>query len=110
MLWLATGAVILFAAFPHYSGAVAELLLSGGSSAAASEPSKLAHASFAVQGMDCAGCASAVENKLKAVRGVRSFTVSFESQKAEVDYDPQSTTLAQLEQAIKDAGYEARRV
>ena len=111
MLWLATGAVILFAAFPYYSGTVAELLLSSGSSAAAaSEPSKLTHASFAVPGMDCAACASAVENKLKAVSGVRTVTVSFESQKAEVDYDPHSTTLAELEQAIKDAGYEARRV
>jgi len=38
MLWLATAAVILFAAFPYYSGAVAELLLSGASSAAASVP------------------------------------------------------------------------
>lgn len=110
MLWLATGAVILFAAFPYYSGAVAASLLSGGSSAAATEPSKLAHASFAVQGMGCAACASAVENKLKTVNGVRSVTVSFESQKADVDYDPYSTTLAQLEQAIKDAGHEARRV
>src|SRR5713226_376967 len=56
MLWLATAAVILFAAFPYYSGAVAELLLSGASSAAASVPPKLAHASFAVRGMDCAAC------------------------------------------------------
>jgi len=110
MLWLATSAVILLAAFPYYSGAVAELLLSSGSTAAVNEPGKLAHASFAVQGMDCAACASAVENKLKAVSGVRGVTVSFKSQKAEVDYDPHSTTMAELEQAIKDAGYEARRV
>src|SRR6266851_1419063 len=43
MLWLATAAVILFAAFPYYSGAVAELLLSAASSAAASESPKVAH-------------------------------------------------------------------
>jgi len=112
MLWLATAAVILFAAFPYYSGTVAELLLSGASSAAAaqSEPPKLAHASFAIQGIDCAGCATEVVNKLKAVKGVRSVTVSVEYRKAEVDYDPDSTTLSQLEQAIKDAGYDARKV
>ncbi|MCU1260555.1 MAG: hypothetical protein JWO80_3440 [Bryobacterales bacterium] len=47
-------------------------------------------------------------NKLKAVKGVRSVTVEY--RKAEVDYDPDSTTLSQLEQAIKDAGYDTRKV
>src|SRR5712692_3740684 len=37
LLWLATVGVVLFAAFPYYSGAVAEWLLSGTSSAPASE-------------------------------------------------------------------------
>src|SRR5258708_37198305 len=37
MLWLSTAAVILFAVFPFYSGPVAELLLSGASSAAAAQ-------------------------------------------------------------------------
>ena len=106
VLWFATAAVILFAGFPYYSGSVAELLLSG----AASEAAQVAHASFIVRGLDCAACAREVESKLKAVKGVRSVTVSVESGKAEVDYDPQSTTLSQLERAIKDAGYDARRV
>ena len=45
ILWLATAVVILFAVFPYYSGAVAELVLSGGSSAAtANESPKLEHA------------------------------------------------------------------
>jgi copper chaperone CopZ len=110
ILWLATAAVILFAAFPYYSGAVAELLLSGGSSAAASEPRKLAHGSFAVQGMDCAACASAVENRMKALDGVRSVSVSFESRRAEIEFDPRSITPSQLKQAIQDAGYDAREV
>jgi copper chaperone CopZ len=111
ILWIATAAVALFAAFPYYSGAVAELLLSGASSAAAqSEPPKVAHAKFTVEGMDCAACATEVESKLKAVKGVRSVTVSVEQRKVEVDYDPRSTTISQLEQAIKDAGYDPRKV
>jgi copper chaperone CopZ len=112
MLWLATAAVILFAVFPYYSGPVAELLLSGSFSAAAAQSGtpKLAHASFAIQGIDCTGCATEVVNKLKTVKGVRSVTVSVEYRKAEIDYDPDSTTLSQLEQAIKDAGYDARKV
>jgi len=111
VLWLATGAVILFAAFPYYSGTVAELVLAGASaSTAAAEAPTVSHASFSVQGMDCAACASEVENKLKAVKGVQKVAVSVESRKAEVDYEPQTTTLSQLEKAIKDAGYDARRI
>lgn len=48
LLWLAAAAVILFAAFPYYSGFVAELLLSGASSISASDPSTLSYVSFAV--------------------------------------------------------------
>jgi copper chaperone CopZ len=111
ILWIATAAVVLFAAFPYYSGAVAELLLSGATSAAAqSEPSSVANAKFSVEAMDRAACATKVENKLKAVQGVRSVTVSVEQRKAEVDYDSRSTTLSQLEQAIKDAGYDGRKI
>ena len=110
MLWLATAAVVLFAAFPYYSGAVAELLLSGASPASANEPPKLVHASLVIKGMDCAACASAVEEKLKAVKGVRNVAVSAESQKAEVEYDAGATNVSELEKAIKDAGYEVRRI
>jgi hypothetical protein len=53
MLWLATAAVILFAAFPYFSGPVAEFLLSQSDSPPA-HPSKdtprLQHASLAIQG------------------------------------------------------------
>jgi copper chaperone CopZ len=86
------------------------LLSAGPSAAAASEAPKLEHASFAVPEMICEACASKVENKLKALNGVRSVTVSYESRKVEVDYDPHSTTPSRLEQAIKDVGYAARKV
>ena len=93
---------------PYYSGAVAELLLPGASAAAASESPKVAHVSFAVEGMDCPACASAVEIKLKAVKGVRSVGDSSDSKKADVDFDPLSTTVSELQKAIEDAGYDAR--
>jgi copper chaperone CopZ len=51
-----------------------------------------------------------VENKLKALNCVRSVTVSVGSRKAEIDYDPHFATLSQLESAIEDAGYDARKV
>jgi copper chaperone CopZ len=110
LLWLATVGVVVFAAFPYYSASVAELALSGTSPATASESPRLQHVSFVVQDMDCADCANAVENKLKALNGVRKLAVSVESRTAEIDYDPHSTTVSELESAIKDAGYDARKI
>jgi copper chaperone CopZ len=111
MLWIASAAVVLFAAFPYYSGPVAEFLLSNNSVGAASRPPKpvVEHATFAIDGMDCAACARAVESKLKAVPGVRKATVSYEQRRAEVEYDPRSARRPQMEKAIEDAGYRVRK-
>ena len=107
MLWLASGAVVLFAAFPYYSGPVAEFLLSHASVRAASQPAQpvVQHATFAIEGMDSSASAKALESKLKDVRGVQSVTVSFEQKRVEVDFDPTSATLSQMKKAIEDAGY-----
>jgi copper chaperone CopZ len=110
-LWIATAAVVLFAAFPYYSGPVAGFLLSNDSVGAASRPTKPAveHVIFGIDGMDCAACARAVESKLKAVPGVRKATVSYEQRRAEVEYDPGSARRPQMEKAIEDAGYRVRK-
>ena len=111
-LWLVAATVTLFAAFPYYSGTVAGPLLSGrsvGAATRAPQAPAMAHATFTIEGMDCAACAKAVENKLQAVAGVRKAAVSFEHKKAEVDYDAQSATPAQMEKAIAEAGYRAQR-
>lgn len=88
VLWLATGATIVFATFPYYSGPVADILLpsSAGASGRSTE-SAIAHASFGIEGMDCAACATAVERRLKAVAGVRRVTVSFELKRADIEYE-----------------------
>jgi len=36
-------------------------------------------------------------------------TVSIEQKRAEVEYDPTSATLSQMEKAIEDAGYRVRK-
>src|SRR5512137_1652651 len=61
-----------------------------------------------VAGMHCAACVAAVERALKKVEGVADARVNFASEKATVDFDPQLVTLASLEGAISDAGYEPR--
>jgi len=111
ILWLATAAVLLFAAFPYYSGQVADLQLSHIPAARTPQPAaQVVHATLEIEGMDCAACATAVENKLKAIAGVRKAAVSYEHKRAEVEYDPRLATLSQVERAIQDAGYRARKV
>lgn len=108
MLWFATAAVIGFAAFPYFSGTVAEFLLSQSNSTAAQtsqRPPNVQHASIAIEGMDCAACATAIENKLKAVAGVREAKVSFEQGTAEVDYEKGAASVERLEKAVHEAGY-----
>src|SRR5712691_6650497 len=77
LLWLTTAAVVAFALFPYYSGPVAELLLPNKTAHAASPTPALQHASFRIEGMDCAACAVAVEGKLKSVAGVQTARISF---------------------------------
>jgi copper chaperone CopZ len=110
-LWISSGAVVLFAAFPYYSGPLAELLLVRNSAQAASQPatSVLEHATFQIEGMDCAACAKAIESKLETVPGVRKATVSYEQKRAEVEYDPALAKRSQMERAIENSGYRVRK-
>lgn len=61
---------------------------------------------FPVQGMGCSACVARVENTLKACQGVSGVSVSLASNTAQVDYDPDRTTPAALQQAVRSAGYE----
>ena len=61
---------------------------------------------FPVQGMGCAACVARVENTLKACPGVNKVSVSLASNTAQVDYDPDRTTPAALQKAVRDAGYD----
>ena len=60
---------------------------------------------FPVAGMTCASCVARVEEALSGVPGVVSAVVNLASEKATVEYI-EGTDLADLRQAVKDAGYE----
>ncbi len=60
---------------------------------------------FPVSGMTCASCVARVEEALSGVPGVVSANVNLASEKATVEYT-EGTELADLRQAVKDAGYE----
>jgi len=60
---------------------------------------------FPVGGMTCASCVARVEEALSSVPGVISANVNLASEKATVEYT-EGTNIADLRQAVKDAGYE----
>lgn len=61
---------------------------------------------FPVQGMGCAACVARVEGALKACKGVQDVAVSLASNQARVDYDSAVCTPADLQKAVRDAGYD----
>lgn len=58
-----------------------------------------------VSGLTCANYVQAVERALRAVDGVKRATVNLASGRAFVEYDPNVTTVSELHDAIKAAGY-----
>lgn len=59
-----------------------------------------------VAGMSCAACVSKVEKALKGLPGVEDATVSLAAGKAGVTFDPAACTIADMERAVEDIGYE----
>ena len=70
-------------------------------------PETKRHVELPVVGMTCARCAANVERTLiKKVPGVEQASVNFGTETLNVDYDPGQTSLEDMAQAVKNAGYE----
>jgi len=61
---------------------------------------------FPVVGMGCAACVARVEGILAKQPGVSSVSVSLASNMAQVEYDDEVVTAAQLRRAVFDGGYD----
>nr|MDO8099096.1 heavy metal translocating P-type ATPase [Candidatus Njordarchaeota archaeon] len=59
-----------------------------------------------IGGMHCASCAQAIERRLKREKGIAEANVSFATEKAVVEYDPNKVNLGRIGNAIRQAGYE----
>ena len=59
-----------------------------------------------VSGMVCAVCTAAIEKALRSLDGVALASVNLGTETASVDYDPEKLRLADLEKAVRDAGYD----
>ena len=66
-------------------------------------------AKIEIEGMHCASCASHVEKNLSRVKGVKKASVSATNKKGYVECDI-SIKESDLRNAVKEAGYEAKRV
>ncbi|BAS56676.1 copper-translocating P-type ATPase [Leptolyngbya boryana NIES-2135] len=61
-----------------------------------------------LQGMSCAACAKNIEDAIRSVEGVNECNVNFGAEQATIAYDSRKTNLAEIQQAVDDAGYSAQ--
>ena len=62
---------------------------------------------LSIQGMTCASCVRHVEKVVGQLPGVASVSVNLATEKAVVDYEPQTVRLSAIREAIEKAGYKA---
>jgi len=63
-----------------------------------------------ISGMTCASCAKAVERAIKKLPGIREVSVNYATEKARVLYDPGSTRISEIKNAVSKAGYKPMEV
>jgi copper chaperone CopZ len=68
----------------------------------------MANVKLRITGMTCGHCLAKVETALKGVSGVYSAVVDLPDGEAEVDFDDDRVTAAQLIGAVQQAGYGAK--
>lgn len=58
-----------------------------------------------VKGMKCGGCQKNVENAVKSLAGASNVSVDLKAAKVKLTLDESKTTVDQVKQKIRDAGY-----
>jgi Cu2+-exporting ATPase/Cu+-exporting ATPase len=60
---------------------------------------------LSISGMHCASCASIVKKRVEKLPGVDSLSINYASEKAQIAYDPNKTSLDVMNGEIKMLGY-----
>jgi len=60
-----------------------------------------------LRGMSCANCAGTITDTVETLDGVVSASANFATDDGSVEYDPDEVSLAEIYEAVADAGYEA---
>jgi len=63
-----------------------------------------------IAGMTCASCAKAVERAINKLSGIKEVNVNFAAEKARVVYNPTSTRISEIKDAIVKAGYKPMEI
>jgi cation transport ATPase len=64
------------------------------------------HVDLPIQGMTCSACATLLEGALAQAPGIRSATVNFALERADVAFDPAQISAAGVADAVKRAGFQ----
>lgn len=105
VLWLATGLVVVIAAFPSLSSAL--LRTTPGSVPPVKAGAGSAVLKVRIPSMDCAACAASIQAELRKLPGVQGARVSFGTTEAMVRYDAVKLSPAQIVAAIDATGFKA---
>lgn len=109
-LWLATGVVLVAAAFPSLSSAI--LRAAQANSDACCAPTTVAPGNTVdlrvrIPSMDCAACAIGIQTKLRKQTGVVAANVSYDRKEVVVRYDSMKISPENIIAAIDETGFKA---
>ena len=102
--------VVGVAAFPYYSGPVAEAVVGTSSPNHTVGSAALAKVTFQIPDMDCPACVVVLSASLRKAPGVADAKLDADSREAVVTYDSATLTVAALEKLISDAGFHVASV
>ncbi|MCA9590926.1 MAG: heavy-metal-associated domain-containing protein [Myxococcales bacterium] len=63
---------------------------------------------LSVEGMTCSSCVRHVESALRELDGIEAVEVTLKDGRVRVEHDPTRSTLAQMVEALGEAGYASR--
>ena len=65
---------------------------------------------FRIEGLKCPNCKARVESGLKKMDGIGTVEANVEKKEITIEYDPATVTLAQMQEAVDDMGYEIKEL
>lgn len=108
VLWFATGAVLVTAAFPSLSSAILRGTQSSASVVVADGNSAVLKVK--IPSMDCAACAVGIQTKLRKQAGIINANVSYDTKEAVVQYDATKLWPEKIVAAIDETGFKAEPI
>ena len=67
------------------------------------------HVTLTAPDISCGHCEATVKGAVGGLAGVGGVQASADTQKVEVDYDPNRVSVAQIEAALAEAGYPVQK-